>query len=408
MDGRLKNRRRVRLGPRDSVSSASLPPAPTGTASQLNSSSGLAPDALQPFHTKPHIPKMPQMDKNGGGDSGSDDDDDDDDNSKNNGSNNGSKSSSDPSSPSGLPNGCSVNNIRPMPKGCFFLNENDGSLHYSDGWSFSTSDPNGLIHTVHFTQTPESSVSLMFNASNIIVFGLVPSGSSPPQASYSIDGLSATSPHMAATTQCVPNQQLFNSGNLAAGLHNLTIDVTMASQSQPYIVDYLWLCGAGTDASESSTAATETHSKTSKDGVIVGVVLGTLALLLAIAICVWMFVRRRRKRLARMRKLHLSPSPVASWLYWNSQSDERQSMFTSSEDILANNPTYSSSSGTQKGMSYRKAPPPFFISAPPTVRMSAVSKATSLSRPASYDPPGLEDTGWYPRRMERAPSVVQE
>ena len=51
-------------------------------------------------------------------------------------------------------------------KNCIFLNENDGSLHYSDGWSFSTSDPNGLIHTVHFTQTPKSSVSLMFNGSS--------------------------------------------------------------------------------------------------------------------------------------------------------------------------------------------------------------------------------------------------
>ena len=90
------------------------------------------------------------------------------------------------------------------------------------------------------------------------------------------------------------------------------------------------------------------------------------------------------------------------------ESDERQSMFTSSEDILANNPAYSSSSGTQKGRGYRKPPPAFLISAPPTARMSAVSKATSLSRPASYDPPGLEDTGWYPRRMERAPSIVQE
>ena len=159
-------------------------------------------------------------------------------------------------------------------------------------------------------------------ASNVIVFGLVPSGSSPPQASYWIDGVPAASPHMAATTQCVPNQQLFNSGdNLGAGLHNLTIDVTTASQDQPYILDYLWLCKGSSDASESSTAQTETHGRTSKDGVIVGVVLGTIALLLAIAICVWMFIRRRRKRQAHLRKLqlHLSPSPVASWLYWNSR-----------------------------------------------------------------------------------------
>ena len=162
----------------------------------------------------------------------------------------------------------------------------------------------------------------LYAASMAVVFGLVPAGSSPPQASYSIDGLPPTSSHMAATNACVPNQQLFNSGNLDAVVHNLTIEVTVASKDQPYILDYLWLCGAGDDsASENSTAETETHAKTSKDGIIVGVVLGTMALLLSIAICVWLFVRRRRQRQARLRKLqlHLSPSPVSSWVYWNSR-----------------------------------------------------------------------------------------
>ena len=105
---------------------------------------------------------------------------------------------------------------------------------------------------------------------------------------------------MAATTQCVPNQQLFNSGeNLAgAGLHNLTIEVTAASQDQPYILDYLWLCRSSPDASESlTTSGTETHGKTLKDAVIVGVVVGAITLLLVISICTWVFMRRRRRRL---------------------------------------------------------------------------------------------------------------
>lgn len=161
----------------------------------------------------------------------------------------------------------------------------------------------------------------LYTASNIIVFGLVPAGSSPPQAAYSIDGSSPTSPHIATTSACVPNQQLFSSGNLGAGPHNLTIKVTTASKDQPYILDFLLLCRADSDASESSTAATETHGKSSKDGIIVGAVLGTIALLLFIVICVWLFVRRRRQRQGRLRKLqlHLSPSPVASWVYWNSR-----------------------------------------------------------------------------------------
>ncbi|KAM5543479.1 hypothetical protein V8D89_002730 [Ganoderma adspersum] len=148
-----------------------------------------------------------------------------------------------------------------MFPGCYFLNENDGSLHYSEGWSFVTSDPNGLVHTLHFTQTPGTSVSLMLNASTVVVFGLVPSGSSPPQASYSINGLPATSPHMGATTQCVPNQQLFNSGNLTAGVHNLTIEVTTASKDEPYILDYLW-----EQESDSEKLKRQRNSSTSEAG----------------------------------------------------------------------------------------------------------------------------------------------
>ena len=43
---------------------------------------------------------------------------------------------------------------------CEFINENDGSLQYSDGWIFTTSDPNGFIHTLHFTNETGASVLL--------------------------------------------------------------------------------------------------------------------------------------------------------------------------------------------------------------------------------------------------------
>ena len=68
-------------------------------------------------------------------------------------------------------------------------------------------------------------------------------------------------------------------------MHNLTIEVTTTSKDQPepYILDYLWLCGAGNSTFESSTAQPETHSKTSNDGIIVGVVLGIVILFLALA-----------------------------------------------------------------------------------------------------------------------------
>ena len=71
---------------------------------------------------------------------------------------------------SGLPPGCSVNNARPMAPNCQFLNENDGSLQYSDGWTFTTSDPNGFIHTLHFTNFIDASVSLQIPSNSSSVF----------------------------------------------------------------------------------------------------------------------------------------------------------------------------------------------------------------------------------------------
>lgn len=47
-----------------------------------------------------------------------------------------------------------------MIPGCRFLDDNDGSLQYSDGWIFTTSDPNGFMHTLHFTNYTGASVSL--------------------------------------------------------------------------------------------------------------------------------------------------------------------------------------------------------------------------------------------------------
>ncbi|KAM5543487.1 hypothetical protein V8D89_002738 [Ganoderma adspersum] len=222
MDNYSKNWRLARLVPRDSAPSTSLAPAPTGTAS----------------HT----------------------------------------STSDQSSSSKLPSGCSIDNPSQMVPDCHTLNDNDASLHYSDGWNVSTSDPHGLLNTVHLTQTPGSSVSLIFNGSTIVVFGLVPPGSSPPQASYSIDGLDLASLPIAATDQCVPNQWLFNSGDMTDGLYNLTINITAASDNQPYILDYLWLCDESTEISVYQSPP-EPQSPTLSVGFIVGLVLGTVALL---------------------------------------------------------------------------------------------------------------------------------
>ena len=146
-------------------------------------------------------------------------------------------------------------------------------------------------------------------ASRIVVFGLVPSGPSPPQASYSIDGLLETLPHMASTIQCVPNQQLFNSGDsLGSGPHNLTINVTTANQDQPYILDYLWLCDDNIVLSNgtSSTITTSAHVKLTEDTTIVAAILVTVVLILAIAF--YVSLSRIRRKTQQLVLLHGSKS----------------------------------------------------------------------------------------------------
>ncbi len=171
---------------------------------------------------------------------------------------------------------------------------------------FHTNSSIFRLFDLHFGRTL---IRELYIASNIIVVGLVPHGSSPPQASYSIDGVSMAAPHLAATSQCVPNQPLFGSanGNLGAGLHNLTIDVTAASQDQPYILDYLLLCRAITDTSKSPIAETKTPSKKSKDGIIVGAVFGTVTLLLAIVFCIWLSRMRKNTEQLKSRSDGMSP-----------------------------------------------------------------------------------------------------
>ena len=85
---------------------------------------------------------------------------------------------------------------------------------------------------------------------SIIVFGLMPSGSSPPRASYVIDDLPLKSPVPATTTECLSNMQFFKSDTLVhtGRPHNLTISVMQASVDQPYILDHLWLCKPNTIA----------------------------------------------------------------------------------------------------------------------------------------------------------------
>ena len=172
------------------------------------------------------------------------------------------------------------------------------TLHKRD-WCFCLS-ANAGQQFVYLFFAGEYRLITTLTVSNIIVWGLVPAGSDPPLASYSIDGAPPVAPNLPATTSCVPNQQLFDSGTLSSDAQTLTIIVNQTSSEQPYILDYLWLCKATSDlegsAPHGNHSHKESHSLSLTAGAIAALVLGGVCLL-SIILNVWFCMSRRKKRM---------------------------------------------------------------------------------------------------------------
>ncbi|OBZ67784.1 hypothetical protein A0H81_12204 [Grifola frondosa] len=295
-------------------------------------------------------------------DSGSDDDDDDDDhnrsdsgaaappiaqlsenprmlllsdntdNNKTDNGNNGNNSSSDNSSDSGSGGGNDGNSTgnsssggtltTPSLPNCMFVNENDGRLKYSGYWSLQSSNPTGLSGTTHSTTVSGSSVVVEFNGTSVIVVGIEPIELSLPVAQ-----------------RFVPNQQFFQSRQLQAGAHNLTINVTTTGNPvHPRLSLLFCVTDVTSQTTESTTSPQPMAYTVSKKTIIVSAVLGGVIVLMLLAFLGCFLIRRRRRRL---RNTHIVDSPIMSWL-------QRQTIFTTSDSILRNNPSTSSTADTRE------------------------------------------------------------
>lgn len=229
--------------------------------------------------------------------------------------------------------GAALHSIAPDPRECQVINENDGVLEYGPGWDLSSGDPNGESLTSHSTtvdgahvemqftgEFPQAAIlykqlRLFFSGTSIVVFGTVQQSNQsfpPPNASYSIDGRPAFEFPLPTSAMCIPNQQLFHSPSLHPGQHNLTITVTTAGT--PYVLDYLWVCNP------SPAPSLPRHDSSHTDAIIVGSVLGGAIFLFGLAAVAWFCIRRQRKARQHLRKLHISASPVSSWLHRQSNS----------------------------------------------------------------------------------------
>ncbi|THH26393.1 hypothetical protein EUX98_g7796 [Antrodiella citrinella] len=217
--------------------------------------------------------------------------------------------------------------------GCQFVNENDGRLQYTGLWTLETKDPTGFTTTTHTTETAGSEVAINFNGSMIIIVGIVHASNAtvpPATAAYTIDTSPPTVLPLPVATQDIPNQQFFQSSQLTPGEHTLTINVT--SNGSPYTLDYLFVCGSGGPALPVASGVglhddlppDEFVSKTVT--IIVGAILGTVMLMLLVALAYVLWWSKWRS--TRRRRIH---SPLKEWL-------QRQTLFTSSDSIMRNNP----------------------------------------------------------------------
>ncbi|GJE85186.1 hypothetical protein PsYK624_012640 [Phanerochaete sordida] len=238
----------------------------------------------------------------------------------------------------------------PVPSGfpCEVVNDNDGRLQYTGIWVLESKDPNGIYFTTHTTTSIGSEVSIAFNGTSITIVGIVHASNDtvpPAIASYTIDDDEPLTLPLPISTRDIPNQQFFESPNLPLTTHKLVINIT--SDGSPYTLDTLLICSKSTNPISAVLAPTP-ESIMSKDlpRILAGVLSGVAVLLMLILGFVLVHRRRRKSRANRTMN-----SPIRSWL-------QRQTLFTSSESILRNNPSNPSTVDPyDKLSSAEKAPP---------------------------------------------------
>ncbi|RPD54960.1 hypothetical protein L226DRAFT_83696 [Lentinus tigrinus ALCF2SS1-7] len=349
-------------------------------------------------------------DSHGGGDNGqsklNNNQQDDKQDGHSDGSDKQNNSDDDESTPSSGTFPCPANSSPNPPfPGCFTVNDGGPFFKYIGSWMVSSLDGNGK-GSIHQATARGAALEISVDGTGFALFGIIPPSNTtdlPPSALYTVDN--STSRSTASTlpfaTDCQRNQNFFQVNNLTPGNHTITVNVTHASPTAPYIVDYIWICGVSTHGKSTSSAVaapsttagassdspvSKTHSTRSRDAIIVGTVLGGIILLLVLTFLACVCIRRRRRRQNRLRGLHLAASPVASWLRSQSGSRETGTVFTSTESIMRDNPTYSSSADTKDLEKARRD----IVSMPPSVRFSSTTR--TFTRPPSSQPPGVRSS----------------
>ncbi|KAI0917687.1 hypothetical protein AcW1_007172 [Taiwanofungus camphoratus] len=207
------------------------------------------------------------------------------------------------------------------------FDDQGGRISYSGEWYHMTDQQVVLDGTLSAAYTTNSTAMFEFNGDSIIEVGVVgavipPDGASVlPISSYSING---TSPSIYVTpdnyTQATTGIVFFASQPLSNGPHALVISLTQASDTYPFLMDYVIArvingtipfpstsnpasptspvasesATSGATAAPASSAVSSKSSSTPTDAIVGGVVGGVVALVAAALLL--FFLRHRRKR----------------------------------------------------------------------------------------------------------------
>ncbi|KAJ7690444.1 hypothetical protein B0H14DRAFT_3175816 [Mycena olivaceomarginata] len=206
-----------------------------------------------------------------------------------------------------------------------FIDDNDTRIQYPPGWQDSGGSeglaPSTFEDTVHFSESPGSSMSFTFQGHSVSIHGPIVSGGDGTgfNASVVIDtgpAFMITQSNLSPSTITF-NNKLFASSGLAPGNHTI---VVTPLDAHPFYVDYFLV---ESDASASATTtqpATQSAISPSPPGqssapkppiaAIAGGSVGGLALLLLLLFGALMWRRRRR----RQRSVHSAPGIAGSRL----------------------------------------------------------------------------------------------
>ncbi|KIK66379.1 hypothetical protein GYMLUDRAFT_93624 [Collybiopsis luxurians FD-317 M1] len=186
----------------------------------------------------------------------------------------------------------------------------------------STNFPGFNNETLHFTESSDSTASLNFQGTRIVVYGAVGTGCSPYTAQLDGNGevfsYNGTQPGFGYR----PGQILFYMDNLSNSLHSLTLTALPPSGSGlSFSVDYAIVDAEATNTSNittpdasssgkvtsqpSSAAQTSVSTTTLPAGTTAGIAVGSSATLIMIVVAILLLIlhrNRRRQAKARLRK----------------------------------------------------------------------------------------------------------